>query len=54
MVNIYKRKLLEEFIIVLDKFIIKNLNKKKSLFFKNVMNVKRKSQSKNKIYYRKK
>ena len=53
MVNIYKRKLVEEFIIVLDKFFSKYLNKKKCLFFKNLVKFKRKSQSKNKIYYRK-
>ena len=53
MVNIYKKKLVEEFIIILDKFFSKYSSEKKCLFFKNFMKFKRKSQSKNKIYYRK-
>ena len=53
MFNIYKKKLVEEFIIVLDKFISKHLNKKKCIFFKNFMKFNRKPKSKKKIYYRK-
>ena len=51
---VYKSKLIEEFIIVLNKFFFKYLNKKKSLFFNNFKKHKFKSQSKNKIYFKKK
>ena len=51
---VYKNKLIEEFIIVLNKFFVKYLNKKKNLFFKNFKKHKIKSQTKNKIYFKKK
>ena len=54
LLQIYKNKLIEEFIIVLNKFISKHLNKNKSFFFKNLMKHKDKSKSKNKIYFKKK
>ena len=54
LLQIYKIKLIEEFIIVLNKFISKRLNKNLSIFLKNLMKYKDKSESKNKIYYKKK
>ena len=51
-----KFKLIEEFIFILNKFIIKNLDKNRSFFIKQLINYnkKSKSQSKNKIYFKKK
>ena len=54
LLQIYKSKLVEEFIIVLNKFIGKYLNKNRMIFFKNFMLYKKESKSKNKIYCKKK
>ena len=56
LLQIYKIKLIEEFIIVLNKFISKHLNKNRSIFLKNLMKYKDISESKNKntIYFKKK
>ena len=54
LLQIYKIKLIEEFIIVLNKFIYKHLNKNRNFFLKNLMKFKNKSESKNKIYFKKK
>ena len=52
----YKYKLIEEFIYILNKFITKYLDKNKSFFIKQLINYnkKSKSESKNKIYFKKK
>ena len=52
----YKYKTIEEFIHILNKFITKNLDKNRSFFIKQLtnFNIKSKSQSKNKIYFKKK
>lgn len=52
LLKIYKSKLIEEFIIVLNKFISKYLNKNRKHFFRNL--VRYKYHSKNKIYFKKK
>ena len=54
LLQIYKSKLLEEFIIVLNKFISNYFKKNCNIFFKNFIMYKKKSQSKNKIYLKKK
>ena len=54
LLHIYKQKLTEEFVIVLNKLFSKHLNKNINLFFINLKNYKSKSESKNKIYYKKK
>ena len=57
LLEIYKKKLIEEFIIVLNKFISSHLNKNIGFFFKNLMKNKRKKNekenSKNKVYLKK-
>ena len=52
----YKQKLIEKFIFILNKFIKKYLDKNQSFFIKQIINYnkKSKSQSKNKIYFKKK
>ena len=52
LLKIYKSKLIEEFIIVLNKFISKYLNKNRKHFFSNL--AKYKYHSKNKVYFKKK
>ena len=52
---VYKSKLVEEFIIVLNKFFNKNLNKNRRFFFKNLKSYKlNHSNNQNKIYFKKK
>ena len=51
---IYKNKLVEEFIIILNKLFSKRLNKYKNYFLNNIIDFNSKSQSKNKIYFKKK
>ena len=52
----YKCKLVEKFLFILNKFITKNLDKNKSFFINQLINYnkKSKSQTKNKIYFKKK
>ena len=52
----YKQRLIEEFIFILNKFIKKYLDKNQSFFIKQIIdyNKKSNSQSKNKIYFKKK
>ena len=50
----YKCKLLEEFIFILNKFNIKNLNKNRSFFIKQLINYNKKYKSQSKIYFKKK
>ena len=52
LLKIYKNKLVEEFIIVLNKFILKYYNKVGHFFLNNL--IKYKNKTKNKIYFRKK
>ena len=52
--QIYKSKLVEEFIIVLNKFFSNHLNKNRKIFFNNFMEYKNDSKSNNKIYFKKK
>ena len=54
LLHIYKIKLTEEFVIVLNKFFSKHLNKNLNFFIMNLKNYNRNSDSKNKIYYKKK
>ena len=51
---IYKSKLVEEFIIVLNKFFSKYLFKKKKSFLDKIINYNSKSKSRSKIYFKKK
>lgn len=53
LLQIYKKKLIEEFIIVLKKFISKYLKNNFRSFFRKLKKYKFKSHSKNKIYYKK-
>ena len=50
LLQIYKNKLLEEFIIVLNKFILNYIKKNSKIFFKNLVNFKNRC----KIYFKKK
>ena len=52
----YKCKLIEKFMFILNKFVIKNLDKNRSFFIKQLINYNKKSKSltKNKIYFKKK
>ena len=54
LLNIYKNKLVEEFIIVLNKFISKYFNKIGHLFLNKLINFKSSKSKKTKIYFRKK
>ena len=55
LLQIYKSKLVDEFIIVLKKFFTKHLNKIKNFFFQKIMKYnKSNSHSKSKIYFKKK
>ena len=54
LLQIYKSKLVEEFIIVLNKFISNYLNKNRKIFFNNFMMYKNESKSNHKIYFKKK
>ena len=57
LLEIYKKKLIEEFIIILNKFISSHLNKNIGFFFKNLIKnkgkEKEKENSKNKVYLKK-